>query len=237
MDYDRQTLRGLREEYEQCEKRRGSVIITLIIILIFIGAGIFYLRTARPDTFDSIVNVVKSVCVQFKEVLNEPIPENSTGESGEILKDAQSIRFDYVPDSVECTLLSTTSTPLESFTVTSPYGTRTDPVTKEVCATHHGIDLAAPKGSQIRALRSGTVLSAKQDKIYGNCVRIRHTDALETFYAHLSRIDVKEGDSVRAGECIGIIGTTGKSTGIHLHFEVIENGQRIDPSPYLYEKI
>lgn len=237
MDYDRQTLRGLREEYEQSEKRRGSFIITLIIILIFIGAGVFYLKTAQPDTFDSAVNLIKSVGIQLKEAVSEPIPENSTGESGEILSDAQSIRFDYVPDTVECTLLSTRAMPLSEFTVTSPYGTRTDPVTNEVSATHHGVDLAAPKGSMIHALMSGTVLFAKQDDIYGNCVKIQHTDSLCTFYAHLSRLDVKTGDSVRAGESIGIIGTTGKSTGIHLHFEVIENGQRIDPAPYLYEKI
>lgn len=237
MDYDRQTLRGLREEYEQNEKRRGSFIITFIIIVIFIGAGVFYLKTAHPDNFNSAVSFVKDTFTQLKDGVNEPTPENNTGESGEILKDAQSIRFDYVPYDVECMLLCTTSMPLESFTVTSPYGTRTDPVTNEISATHHGIDLAAPEGSEILALKSGTVLFAKQDSIYGNCIRIRHTDSLETFYAHLSRLDVKKGDSVRAGERIGIIGTTGKSTGIHLHFEVIKDGQRIDPSPYLYEKI
>lgn len=240
-EFDRTTLRGIREQMEYRERKRGSRIITAIILLIFLGAGVFYVKTSKPAIWDKCISFVKSITAVSLETVNDSVFD-SIGESGEILKDAQNINFDYVSQPLEYALLSNTYTPpvclpLASFKVTSDFGARTDPVTSEKNATHHGIDLVSSADSEIYAYKDGKVIFAGSDKIYGNCVRIDHGNGLCTFYAHLSKLSVSEGDSVSAGQSIGIIGSTGKSTGVHLHFEVIKDGERVDPADYLYEKI
>ena len=100
---------------------------------------------------------------------------------------------------------------------------------------HPGIDIAAPTGDPIRAAGAGTVVFATWDGGYGQVVRIDHPDGVRTVYAHLSRILVNEGDAVAAGQTIGLVGSTGFSTGPHLHFEVRLGGSAVDPIPWLNE--
>ncbi len=235
--YDRQTLRGLREEMDRKKReKRGSFFVTIIILLIFLGAGAFYIKTSKPELWQNTINRIKTLASSTVQTVQNP-----NGESGEMLKDAHNINFDYLTEDIEVALLSNTVktfiSPLKSFTVTSDYGIRTDPVTREQNASHHGIDLAAAKGSEIYALADGTVTFAGYTEIYGNCIKITHDSGLTTFYGHMSSLKVKTNDDVKAGQSIGIIGSTGKSTGIHLHFEVLKNGSQVDPKPYLYEKI
>jgi murein DD-endopeptidase MepM/ murein hydrolase activator NlpD len=114
----------------------------------------------------------------------------------------------------------------------SGYGARFDPIQhKEI--NHPGFDLAAPTGTTVDAAASGTVTHAGPAGTYGNLVIIKHADGVETRYAHLSATSVKEGDHVDAGQPIGAVGTTGYSTGPHLHFEVRKDGKPIDPAPLL----
>lgn len=100
---------------------------------------------------------------------------------------------------------------------------------------HKGIDIASPKNSEIYAAASGTVVTAvKGHSSYGNYVVIDHGDGkTETLYAHCNSLNVKKGDKVKAGQVIAFVGTTGRSTGNHLHFEIKINGTRIDPAPYI----
>ncbi|MBU8905782.1 peptidoglycan DD-metalloendopeptidase family protein [Desertibacillus haloalkaliphilus] len=98
---------------------------------------------------------------------------------------------------------------------------------------HKGIDIARPTERSILAADNGTVTSAGWNGGYGKTVKIDHNNGMETLYAHLESIDVSVGDTIRAGERIGRMGTTGNSTGIHLHFEVYKNGQLADPMDYL----
>jgi murein DD-endopeptidase MepM/ murein hydrolase activator NlpD len=114
----------------------------------------------------------------------------------------------------------------------SGYGDRFDPIQhKEI--KHPGFDLAAPTGTTVDAAASGTVTHAGPAGTYGNLIIIKHADGVETRYAHLSATSVKEGDTVQAGQPIGAVGTTGYSTGPHLHFEVRKDGKPIDPAPLL----
>ncbi|HEY1812722.1 MAG TPA: peptidoglycan DD-metalloendopeptidase family protein [Kofleriaceae bacterium] len=114
----------------------------------------------------------------------------------------------------------------------SGYGERFDPIQhKEI--KHPGFDLAAPTGTTVDAAASGTVTHAGPAGTYGNLIIIKHADGVETRYAHLSATSVKEGDHVDAGQPIGAVGTTGYSTGPHLHFEVRKDGKPIDPAPLL----
>lgn len=114
----------------------------------------------------------------------------------------------------------------------SGFGVRVDPFTHEH-RMHNGIDMSSPEGTEIRATAGGTVTFAGERGGFGNLVIIDHGNGLETYYAHQSRLDVGVGDLVTAGAPIGAVGSTGRSTGPHLHFEVRLHGQPVDPQNYL----
>lgn len=117
-----------------------------------------------------------------------------------------------------------------SYTVTSAYGMRKHPILRKY-KMHTGIDIGADKGSSIVAANKGTVIMAHYDKSggYGNMVVIDHGDGITTLYAHASKILVKVGDEVKVGQVIAKVGSTGLSTGNHLHFEVRVNGETKNP--------
>ena len=98
---------------------------------------------------------------------------------------------------------------------------------------HAGVDLAAPNGTPIYATADGVVTTAGRESGYGYVVRIRHEFGIETVYAHQSKIRVKVGQQVSRGVQIGDMGSTGRGTGSHLHYEVRVNGQPVNPMTYL----
>ena len=112
-------------------------------------------------------------------------------------------------------------------TITSRFGTRKDPISGEI-KTHGGTDIAAATGISILAAADGTVISATWHNSYGYYVKIKHNDTYSTLYAHCSALLVSAGQTVKQGQVIAQVGSTGYSTGPHLHFEVIQNGIRID---------
>jgi len=113
-----------------------------------------------------------------------------------------------------------------SYRFTSPFGRRWGRM-------HAGVDLAAPRGTPIYATADGVVVAAGPETGYGNVVRIQHEFGIETVYAHQSKIRVKVGQTVSRGVQIGDMGSTGRSTGSHLHYEVRVNGQPVNPMTYL----
>ena len=113
--------------------------------------------------------------------------------------------------------------PVAGGVVTSGFGSRWGKV-------HHGIDIALPQGSEIHAADNGNVYFAGTNGSYGNIVKIDHGNGMQTYYAHCSRLLVSAGQRVERGEQIALVGSTGRSTGPHLHFEVIINRNSIDPS-------
>lgn len=117
---------------------------------------------------------------------------------------------------------------------TSPYGYRIHPVTG-AHKLHEGLDLANWQGTPIYAAKSGIVKISGYNDISGNNILIRHYDGQETAYFHMVRAIAKQGDFVTQGQKIGEIGTTGRSTGPHLHFEIRINGATVDPAPYVYK--
>lgn len=112
-------------------------------------------------------------------------------------------------------------------TITSRFGTRKDPISGEI-KTHGGTDIAAATGTSILAAADGTVISATWHNSYGYYVKIKHNDTYSTLYAHCSALLVSAGQKVKQGQVIAQVGSTGYSTGPHLHFEVIQNGVRVD---------
>jgi murein DD-endopeptidase MepM/ murein hydrolase activator NlpD len=116
--------------------------------------------------------------------------------------------------------------------VSSHFGTRHDPFTGRL-ARHTGLDIPAPHGTPILASGGGRVVSAGYKGAYGRTVVIDHGDGLSTLYGHASKLLVRAGDVVMPQQKIALVGSTGRSTGPHLHFEVIRNGRRVEPRQYL----
>ncbi|OCC23889.1 hypothetical protein MB02_08700 [Croceicoccus estronivorus] len=124
--------------------------------------------------------------------------------------------------------------PVEGVTLTSDFGMRTHPVLGGRRA-HKGVDLAGATGTPVYATADGTVDMAQWFSSYGNYVQIEHGAGLETRYGHLSGYTVKAGQKVKKGDLIGYIGSTGRSTGPHLHYEVRVDGVAVNPIPYMLE--
>ena len=116
--------------------------------------------------------------------------------------------------------------------MTSPFGVRTHPILRRL-AIHTGIDLRGDVGEPVRATATGKVTIAGRQGGYGNMVEISHGNGLATRFGHLSEISVKVGQVVRIGEMVGSIGSTGLSTGPHLHYETRVNGEAVDPQKFL----
>jgi murein DD-endopeptidase MepM/ murein hydrolase activator NlpD len=112
--------------------------------------------------------------------------------------------------------------------LTGSFGGRPDPFTGEP-AYHQGIDISTEKGQPVYATANGQVQGAAYTGEYGNLITLRHEFGLSTRYGHLSRFNVRPGASVRRGDVIGYVGSTGRSTGAHLHYEILANGKLINP--------
>ena len=124
--------------------------------------------------------------------------------------------------------------PLSNLRVTSPFGTRVHPITGKT-RTHNGIDFGAPSGTPIYATRAGTVTTAAyQAGGAGYYVRINHGDGFGSIYMHMTNFIVKTGQTVSQGQVIGYVGSTGLSTGPHLHFGVSYAGKYVNPMAYIY---
>jgi murein DD-endopeptidase MepM/ murein hydrolase activator NlpD len=118
------------------------------------------------------------------------------------------------------------------FVVTSGFGFRSDPMT-HLPSLHQGIDFVAQPGTPILATAPGVVLQAEFSGAYGNMVDIQHAEGFVTRYAHLQAIQVQAGQAIEAQQTVGTLGNTGRSTGPHLHYEVIFNGRALHPAKAL----
>lgn len=116
-------------------------------------------------------------------------------------------------------------------TITSRYG-ESSSLRK---STHTGLDISAKTGSPIKVVADGKVICAKYSGSYGNLIKVDHGNGVETWYGHTSKMYVKEGQTVEAGTVIAAVGSTGNSTGPHLHFEIRINGTHVNPQKYLYK--
>ena len=125
------------------------------------------------------------------------------------------------------------STPVKGYAINSPFGLRKLAIEAKARA-HKGVDIAAPMGTSVFSTSEGRVLRTGYDAGgYGNFIEVRHPNGMSTVYGHLSRIDVGHGEAVAAGQRIGLVGSTGYSTGPHLHFEVRRGGAQVNPTKVL----
>lgn len=116
--------------------------------------------------------------------------------------------------------------------ITSRFGYRRNPFTNRGREMHSGIDLKGRTGDRVKSTATGTVAFSGYEGQYGYVVKIKHANNYETRYAHLSKPLVKRGQKVAAGDIIGLLGSTGRSTGPHLHYEILKNNKKINPEKY-----
>lgn len=126
--------------------------------------------------------------------------------------------------------------PIKRGWMSSRYGKRTDPFNGRL-AWHAGVDFAGKQGSDIVAVASGVVTWASSRYGYGKLVEINHGNGYKTRYAHAAELKVNLGDVVRKGDIIALMGSSGRSTGPHVHFEVYKNGRTVDPAAYLHRTL
>lgn len=175
-----------------------------------------------------------------------PLPESSVPEKSDPLSDGLSrierdvsrlglklARIDKAATEYKLAqMLFPGRAPVADVDITSTFGNRIDPFRKR-SAFHSGVDYPAPKGTPITASAGGRVLFAGYRAQYGNTVEIDHGAGLATRYAHASKLHVKVGQVVMPGQRIADVGSTGRSTGPHLHFEILSDGFAVDPAMYL----
>lgn len=137
-------------------------------------------------------------------------------------------RIDYFTPEGRSSRRTLMRTPVDGARMSSGFGMRRHPVLG-YNKMHKGLDFAAPTGTPIYAAGDGVVEKAGRFSSYGNYVRIRHNSSLSTAYAHMSRIAARPGSRVRQGQLIGYVGTTGRSTGPHLHYEILVGGKQVNP--------
>ena len=139
-------------------------------------------------------------------------------------------KMDALPSGVMVSVPS--EKPLVTFRYSSPFGVRVDPF-NHTAAMHPGLDMAAPTGTPVYATADGVVSRAEPAGGYGNLVQLEHGKGLETRYGHLSQILVHDGQHVKRGDLIALVGSTGRSTGSHLHYEVRIDERPVNPMPFL----
>jgi len=172
----------------------------------------------NPGSFSTDIAELKKLLDSLSEI-------NSSGDGYKIdLSDAEEKLKKYL-DAIP-TLWPASGRKNDSF------GYRTDPFTGKK-TFHEGLDISASSGTPIKASASGVVEFAGKKGGYGNCVIINHGNGIKTLYAHASKLLVEEGRKVQKGDVIAKVGSTGRSTGPHLHFEVLVGGTPVDPLKYL----
>ncbi len=194
----------------------------------------------------SVTGAVGGPLVQFAALGSLPAAFSAAADHGTGLSLVESRLFaletalGQLADSAAGQVLQTMAFPSrvpvagEGVGVSSVFGLRHDPFTGEL-ARHAGLDIPAPQGTPILASGGGRVVFAGYRGAYGKTVVIDHGNGLSTLYGHASRLLVRPGEVVMPQQEVALVGSTGRSSGPHLHFEVIRDGRRVDPGPFLAE--
>ena len=169
------------------------------------------------DSYDKVLEVVGGICGDIIAENAEDVDHQGPRvENSRVIYDGGQFLF-----------------PLDYYSrVTSEYGWREHPIFKTQ-KFHSGIDFGAPSGQPIKAAYRGEVVIAEYSSSAGNYIMLNHGNGLATVYMHCSKLNVSVGQIVEKGDIIGLVGSTGNSTGPHLHFSVRQNGEYVDPGPYI----
>ena len=212
------------------------VALTFLFAIKLLGGNIYnYSKAVFEKEFDTPINVDQVLdSVTAQQIVSSQHEKYGVGGETDSPDVPYYENYEQASESISnISNVNSMQLPLENGTVTSEFGYRIHPLSNKN-SFHKGIDIGADYGENICAALSGTVEKAvKNDVDYGNFVVLRHSDGLQTMYAHCSKLKVSVGDDVQKGDVIGLVGSTGKSTGPHLHFEIRVNNVRLNPAWYL----
>ena len=201
-------------------RSRYAVVVTSA----FVGAGVVALGSASQFPDAKTVNPTVLQNLEESSTTGAALAERAEGERASRSEDrGAGATITEEQAEADAWLL-----PLNDYQFTSPFAVRFGKL-------HAGIDLAAPEGTPYMAVHAGTVTQAGYGGGYGYMITIKHADGTEMIYAHSRKLMVKAGDTVKAGDVIGLVGNTGYSYGTHLHLEVHVNGAPTDPIVFLRE--
>ena len=211
--FGKDELKRLQEQTisltHQKSSRMKNIVFAFFTSFVVLGVLFFFPREEK---------------IKVKKVNSSPCSHKVTSQpfqSNESVKTAFEI-FDEPPS----------MHPLNgNFKMTSGFGQRMHPIYKKK-KMHTGVDFRAPMGTDVVATSDGVIIKATYHKKHGNYIIVQHDDEYKTKYSHLSKLKVKEGDSVKKGNVIGLVGNSGMSTLPHLHYEVIKNGKKVNPKDY-----
>ncbi|MER3446504.1 MAG: hypothetical protein C4291_06490 [Candidatus Dadabacteria bacterium] len=224
------------ELYKRADKRKEA--INRLISQINILNGDLNRNETNKEKLEERLSNIEKRLLEMQELLDKKGIKNELSVGGEFIPANQLnlSHADFVEENInelfDIVRSFPVGTPL-SGEINSGFGYRKDPFNSKL-AFHSGVDIDAKFGQPVVATADGVVEQAGWYRTYGETVIIEHKDDYQTLYGHLSKIRVREGQSVKAGDIIGYTGSTGRSTGPHLHYEVIKDGKSIDPINYLF---
>ena len=231
MEYDQGVMDQLKEQHQKVEDAKGAL------------EGDRAQQLAVQDALEKTKADLESQCQQAQELMDE-LQQNYSQLEDAYAKVEQ--EEDRVQQQIKDMLAELARQNASSgvyvggeytwpapgyYNITCPFGMRLHPILK-VYKMHTGIDIGAPKGAKIVAANAGTIIKSTYSTAYGNYVVISHGGGQATLYGHMSQRLVSEGDYVGKGDTIGLVGSTGYSTGNHLHFEIIIDGTQVNPENY-----
>lgn len=239
------------EQHKTAERKispTNTVMLVQAVVCIVAVVFVFLLGKLSPKTFEYIKNEydrIMSVDMDAGEMAEsaKKIAEKANGsvpEQSSVKQEDTEIKDTSVKSASDGEVVAVMSKFKSDEEITVPvhgeisseYGNRTNPVTGEYLM-HSGVDIAADQGTEIRAAYSGIVSEVGSNSVGGNYISLVHKDGSETLYCHCSKIIAEKGAVIRAGETIALVGSTGRSTGPHLHFELTVDGNTVDPLIYL----
>ena len=220
-------------ENQKSKNFMTRIIITQLVLSLIITGVLFLVCRTDSNLSQNIKAFYSSICEtdiavseifdSFKNVVQEtfsPSVEESTGETETTTGEKAVFSPVFLTVNLE--------NPIKEGNITSKFGYRVSPITNKY-SLHTGLDIATPQNTKIYAVYDGVIEKAEYNEINGNYIVIKHSDTLKTTYNHCNKLLVKEGETVRKGDVIALVGQTGYATGNHLHFEVLLNGKYINP--------
>lgn len=218
-----------------------QIISSLVIILVAL-----YLRFFGGNLYNKVSNKFKNeinkttsvdeVIEEKEKIINKKSVSNKKEKNNNKSTDKNSIaKLQVIPVNTVSENLNSLIWPVVNGTVTSNFGCREDPILNNN-SFHSGIDISVNIGTNVFCAFNGVVKEINYNESYGKYIVIKHSKNFETLYAHCSKILLNKGDNVAKGDIIALSGNSGRTTGPHLHFEVIINGVKVDPLNYLTEK-